>query len=414
ERRRALKVMHAHFADSVDFRERFKREARVAAQIDSDYIVDVFDAGVDDETKTPFLVMELLRGEEVSRTLRRIDRMSPPEVVSCLHQTALALDRTHKAGIVHRDLKPENLFLCERDDGPPQIKVLDFGIAKFATSAKGVGQTTNNVGTPLYMAPEQFQPGTEVTAAADIYAIALLAYTLLVGIDYWHEELERDDNVFAFALIAMKGPIETASTRALRVAGIALSPAFDTWFRRVTSMMPEARYTTASEAVRELAKALGVQLPAPNPTAASLQGLGSDVLPSDLLIPDPVHNSRATPAGSATTMEFVAPTTGQRWKVVAVGGSVLVAAIGAWFLMTRNPAPSAPSAPVAAVAAPTPPPLVVEPAPQVEAIAPGASAEAKSAESPEAHAAPPKARPKSPKAAASAPKAPPKPIYSRD
>jgi hypothetical protein len=261
ERRRALKVMHAHFADSPDFRERFKREARVAAQIDSDYIVDVFDAGVDDATKMPFLAMELLRGEEVARTLRRIDRMSPPEVVSCLHQTALALDRTHKAGIVHRDLKPENLFLCERDDGPPQIKVLDFGIAKFATSAKGgAGQATNNVGTPLYMAPEQFQQGTEVTPLADVYALGLLAYTLLVGTDYWHEELERDENVFSFALIAMKAPIENASSRALRVAGITLSPAFDAWFKRVTAFTPEARYATATETVRELARALAVNL----------------------------------------------------------------------------------------------------------------------------------------------------------
>src|SRR5687767_571735 len=179
ERRRALKVMHAHFADSPDFRERFKREARVAAQIDSDYIVDVFDAGVDDATKMPFLAMELLRGEELARTLKRVVRMPAAEVVSCLHQTSLALDRTHKAGIVHRDLKPENIFFCERDDGPPQIKVLDFGIAKFATSAKGAaGQATNSVGTPLYMAPEQFLPGAEVTPAADIYALGLLAYTL--------------------------------------------------------------------------------------------------------------------------------------------------------------------------------------------------------------------------------------------
>ena len=77
ERRRALKVMHAHFADSADFRERFKREARVAAQIDSDYIVDVFDAGVDDAPKMPFLAMELLRGEELARTLKRLGRMPP-------------------------------------------------------------------------------------------------------------------------------------------------------------------------------------------------------------------------------------------------------------------------------------------------------------------------------------------------
>jgi serine/threonine-protein kinase len=417
ERRRALKVMHAHFADSPDFRERFKREARVAAQIDSDYIVDVFDAGVDDATKMPFLAMELLRGEEVARTLRRIDRMSPPEVVSCLHQTALALDRTHKAGIVHRDLKPENLFLCERDDGPPQIKVLDFGIAKFATSAKGgAGQATNNVGTPLYMAPEQFQQGIEVTPLADVYALGLLAYTLLVGTDYWHEELERDENVFSFALIAMKAPIENASSRALRVAGITLSPAFDAWFKRVTAFTPEARYATATETVRELARALAVNLPAPSPTAASLQGLGTDVISPDWLIPDTAHLSRATPAGSATTMDLpgmVVPK--RRWKLVAIGGSVLVAAALAWMLRAGNAAsPEAASvaaqAPVAAPAAPRPS-VAPDLAPSVELEHQSPNAEPRADEAP-ARAAAAKARPKAAKAPA--PKAPPKPIYSRD
>src|SRR5215510_7211417 len=99
ERRRALKVMHAHFADSPDFRERFKREARVAAQIDSEFIVDVFDAGVDDATEMPFLVMELLRGEEIGKRLTRLGRLSPSEVVSYLYQAALGLDKTHKASI---------------------------------------------------------------------------------------------------------------------------------------------------------------------------------------------------------------------------------------------------------------------------------------------------------------------------
>src|SRR6478735_10502528 len=95
ERRRALKVMHAHFADSPDFRERFKREARVAAQIDSEHIVDVFDAGVDEATKMPFLAMELLRGEELARILKRVGKLSPADTIACLSQAALALDKTH-------------------------------------------------------------------------------------------------------------------------------------------------------------------------------------------------------------------------------------------------------------------------------------------------------------------------------
>ena len=413
ERRRALKVMHAHFADSPDFRERFKREARVAAQIDSDYIVDVFDAGVDDVTKMPFLAMELLRGEELARTLKRVVRMAPGDVVSYLHQTSLALDRTHKASIVHRDLKPENIFLCERDDGPPQIKVLDFGIAKFASSAKGAaGQATNSVGTPLYMAPEQFLPGAEVTPAADIYALGLLAYTLLVGTDYWHEELERDENVFAFALIAMKGTIELPSARAMRVAHMPLPPAFDDWFRKATAVSAAARFPTASEAVRQLSAALRVNLPPPRPMVASLQGVDPEVLS-----PDSLHNSRTTPAGAAATLELaVTGVTKRRRWIPATAGAAGVVVIGLATLALRSGgAPSdQPLSPVAAaVAEPALPAVPL--APVAEAVPAALDIDQAAAETPARPQAspPPKVRPKA-KAPGAGPKPLPKPIYTRD
>src|SRR4051812_45324189 len=116
ERRRALKVMLPQMLQSAELRDRFKREAKVAAKVDSEFIVDVFDAGIDDMTQMPFLVMELLKGEELGKRLERQGRFSIDEVVTYLQQTALALDKTHKASIVHRDLKPENLFLTQRED----------------------------------------------------------------------------------------------------------------------------------------------------------------------------------------------------------------------------------------------------------------------------------------------------------
>ena len=90
---------------------------------------------------------------------------------------------------MHRDLKPENIFLCEREDGELRVKVLDFGIAKLVAGAASLGHMTGSVGTPLYMAPEQFQPGHQVAPATDIYALGMLAYTLLVGVEYWDEDL---------------------------------------------------------------------------------------------------------------------------------------------------------------------------------------------------------------------------------
>src|SRR5262249_20596619 len=149
ERRRALKVMLPHMLESEDLRERFKREAKVAAQIDSEFIVEVFDAGVDETTRMPFLVMELLKGEELGGRLRGRGRLPRAEAAPHTHQAALALDKTHRANIVHRDLKPENLFLTVREEGPPRIKVLDFGVAKVI--AESTAGATQSIGTPLYM-----------------------------------------------------------------------------------------------------------------------------------------------------------------------------------------------------------------------------------------------------------------------
>src|SRR6185436_6031390 len=153
----ALKVMHAHTVSRAELRERFEREAKLAARVDSEFIVDVIDAGVDEETGTPFFVMELLHGEDLSRRLKRLGRLAASEVVHQLHQAARALDRTHAAGIVHRDLKPSNLFLAERDGARPVLKVLDFGVAKLVAEGAAASSTTTTAGTPLYMAPEQFR-----------------------------------------------------------------------------------------------------------------------------------------------------------------------------------------------------------------------------------------------------------------
>ncbi|WP_437528989.1 serine/threonine-protein kinase [Sorangium sp. So ce726] len=256
DRRWALKVMLSHIIERPDLRKRFELEARVTAHIDSPFIVEVVDAGVDDATGAPFLVMELLRGEELGRCLRRVGRLSPEETLACLHQTALALDETHRAGIVHRDLKPANLFLSVREDGERRIKILDFGVAKSLAETTVAGVATQSVGTPVYMAPEQFR-GQRVSAATDIHALGMMAYTFLVGEAYWADDKKEEDNLVAFALRAAHGPTEPASARAAR-AGVLLPSAFDAWFARATAVHPDRRFATAVAAVRALGDALGV------------------------------------------------------------------------------------------------------------------------------------------------------------
>jgi eukaryotic-like serine/threonine-protein kinase len=270
DRRWALKVMLAHIIERPELRERFRLEARVTAHIASEHIVRVFDAGVDDATGLPFLVMELLHGEELGRCLRRVGRFSPAEALACLHQTALALDRTHAASIVHRDLKPGNLFLDVGADGEPRLKVLDFGVAKIVAESTTSAGATMTVGTPLYMAPEQFR-GLRVSAATDIYALGMMAYTFLVGEAYWADEKREDDNLVAFALNAVYGPQEKASERATR-RGVALAEGFDAWFARATAVEPVERFATATAAVRALGDVLGIDdiaaCPLPRPALA--------------------------------------------------------------------------------------------------------------------------------------------------
>ncbi|WP_437521788.1 protein kinase [Sorangium sp. So ce726] len=261
-RRRALKIMHPTLFESPNLRERFQREARISAEIESEFIVEVFDAGIDEQTGMPFLVMELLRGEDLDHRIERLGKLPPLEVVTYLHQVALALDRTHRASIVHRDLKPENIFLTQREDGQPHVKILDFGIAKLVAEHASAGRATHGVGTPIYMAPEQFD-GAPLSSATDVYALGMVAYTLLVGASYWVKE-EKTGNLLAILAAASRGRPDPASTRAA-ARGVTLSPAFDAWFEKATALRPDDRLQVATQAVRALAEALEI---APPPSAA--------------------------------------------------------------------------------------------------------------------------------------------------
>ncbi|WP_437289140.1 protein kinase domain-containing protein [Sorangium sp. So ce406] len=393
-RRSALKVMLSHIIERPELRRRFELEARVTAHVESPFIVEVFDAGVDDATGVPFLVMELLRGEELGRCLRRVGRFSPEETLACLHQTALALDETHRAGIIHRDLKPANLFLSVRADGERRVKILDFGVAKLVAESTAGGGATQTVGTPLYMAPEQFR-GRRVSAATDIYALGMMAYTFLVGEAYWAGERGEDDNLVAFALSAAYGPVEPASARAAR-RGVLLPGGFDAWFARATAVDPDRRFATATAAARALGDALGIadmaRLDLPHPAlvgsadeslaetmaAAEADGVledgGARPGPPER---DPGETESAFPEGSTATrtapeVEPAAPVgaggqsapgtsapplraeppPGRPRKVgigpLALTGGVLLAVAGAWVLERQISARAAPPPPSAA------------------------------------------------------------------
>jgi serine/threonine-protein kinase len=264
DRHFALKVMLPEFAEEAGLRERFQHEARVTARVESEHIVDTLDAGLDAVTGNLYLVMELLRGEDLGERVKKLGRLNPADVITYLRQAASALDKTHAALIVHRDLKPENLFLTWREDGTPRLKVLDFGIAKILAESTSAKRRSAVLGTPLYMAPEQFG-GIVPSPGTDVYALGLIAYTLLVGAPYWDDEATIvDNNPFAFALKASMGPIESAVARAAR-RGVQLPQAFASWFAKATHREAAQRFSMASECITELAQLLT----APNTSVAN-------------------------------------------------------------------------------------------------------------------------------------------------
>jgi serine/threonine protein kinase len=260
KRHRALKVLHPGLMTDQGARERFAQEACITAKLDSKHLVDVFDAGVDEETDSPYIVMELLKGYSLGQRLEERKGFTVEEVLEVLGQVASVLDQTQAAGIVHRDLKPDNLFATPRSDGGMHIKILDFGIAKAVTQL-GQNRNTVNIGTPLYMAPEQVD-GTQLDHRADLFSLAHIAYELLTGENYWEHELKTLPGTMALLRAMDRGFPEPASVRAAK-CGIHLGASFDDWFFRAVARDPNARFPTAAELVGGFAEAVGEPMALP-------------------------------------------------------------------------------------------------------------------------------------------------------
>jgi serine/threonine-protein kinase len=177
----ALKVLPAALATQDDMAQRFLREAMAAAQLDNDHAARIFDQGKLPDG-TPYIVMERLDGEDLDALLDREERVPVDRAIDYTLQACVALSAAHKKGIVHRDLKPANLFLHRTETGRTVVKVLDFGIAKLLDAPKGGALTRTNqqLGTPLYMSPEQHR-GDSVDARTDIWSMGVILFELLSG-----------------------------------------------------------------------------------------------------------------------------------------------------------------------------------------------------------------------------------------
>ncbi|WP_437963400.1 serine/threonine-protein kinase [Sorangium sp. So ce260] len=240
----AVKFMSPAYADQSGFVERFRREAMAAAQIKSPHVAQVFDHGVTHEG-VPYIVMELLEGEDLKSRIQRLGALPPVEVTGIVAQTAKALGRAHQLGIVHRDIKPDNIFLLDVE-GELFVKVVDFGVAKRVQGAPqgdlGMTSTGSVLGTPLYMSPEQLLSAKHVDFRADLWGLAVVAYHALTG-----QVPFRGETLGALSVVLHTGIFTPPS--ALRPE---LSPAIDAWMKRALALDPAARFGSA----RQMAEAL--------------------------------------------------------------------------------------------------------------------------------------------------------------
>jgi serine/threonine-protein kinase len=181
----ALKFLTDNAYQQAEAVARFVREARAAVQIQSEHVARVMDVGTL-ESGAPYMVMEYLRGLDLKEVSTRRGPLPVSEAVDFVLQACDAVAEAHSLGIVHRDLKPSNLFLSERPDGSPLVKVLDFGISKALHPGERNSQLQMTasaaiMGSPQYMSPEQIRSSKSVDARADVWALGTILHELLTG-----------------------------------------------------------------------------------------------------------------------------------------------------------------------------------------------------------------------------------------
>jgi serine/threonine-protein kinase len=168
----AIKLLKTSGPPDLAALERFRREAVALGRLRHPHIVDVTDSGIDNSEGVPYIVTELLEGRPLSGPLPLA------QALPLLDQIAGAIDAAHGAGVLHRDLKPGNVMVCE--EGSPRVKVLDFGLAELLAAPDGTSDVFEEIGTPLYAAPELIDSG-KASQATDIYSFGVLVYEILGG-----------------------------------------------------------------------------------------------------------------------------------------------------------------------------------------------------------------------------------------
>jgi serine/threonine-protein kinase len=253
----AVKILSPALLKDETARARFVREGRLPAEIESPYLVHIYEEGELDDS-TPFFVMEWLEGETLKQRLKREYRLTPAQAGSVVTQVCRALSKAHAMNVVHRDVKADNIFVLRSED--IIVKLLDFGVAKRPPEDDELAIVTRRgetLGTPSYMSPEQLRHASEVDYRSDLWALGVLAYRMLVGA----LPFSKPDYP-ALCLAICEGDFVLPSSYDAR-----WPEALDAWFSRALKLDRDGRFMSADEAAESFHRAIA-ELPSDLPVGA--------------------------------------------------------------------------------------------------------------------------------------------------
>ncbi|HEX5659717.1 MAG TPA: protein kinase [Polyangiales bacterium] len=317
----AIKFLHSPYAKSPKYMARFEREARAMSKLSHPYCVSVIDFGVHDE---PYIVMDFVTGDTL-RELMDKERLAPYRAIQITRQILAGLAHAHGQGVIHRDIKPGNIMVGEATGVGDHVRIFDFGLAKLHDpAAEGDQSMATVIGTPAYMAPEQTR-AEQIDARADLYAVGVLLYELLVG----DKPFVGED---AYAVIRMQRE-DTAAP--LRKRSPELSEELEQVVGKALQKARDDRYQSAAEFVTAL-----------DATPEANQRMSS--VPTDSGVPRlSTPRPKREPSGThSVSAEQMARSTRR-----SILGLALVAVVGLFVYLTSRGQDEVSSAPVASAPA---------------------------------------------------------------
>ena len=281
----ALKVIASEFAGNVDFRNRFKSEAQLAASIDHPNVVPIYETG--EAEGVLYLAMRYVEGTDLRSLVDEAHGLGAERAVRIIWQVAGALDAAHRRGLVHRDVKPPNVLIAA--EGEEHVYLTDFGLTKHAAASAGFTRTGVFVGTPDFAAPEQIR-GEHADARADVYALGAVLFHALTG----RPPFPRDSEL-AKMYAHLNDPAPAASPLAP-----GIPPALDVVIGTAMAKVPDERYESAGDLARAAWAALqGDLAPVPVGSVATGEAARQEEAPAPDTpaprTPPPVSAANGTP-----------------------------------------------------------------------------------------------------------------------